>query len=139
MNKGKIVTREEAIKLGKKYYYAAEICPICKSMGLRHTEDGECTYCRKARKKKEWNRAHKPARVVRECIQCPCGGYTVCITSKTLKDGARKSYQQCVECKRIWICRNGEIDGQRQRSSNKPKATIPGARVILGRCASGSD
>lgn len=151
MNPGRVMTLEEARTAGKKIYNSGSICRVCYAGGMRYTENDECTVCRRINAKKEWNRKHKPQRSTKEIVKCPCGGDTSCVTSRALKDGSRKAYQQCTECKRVWICRDGVIEGKsaigedimdgRKNNGGKRnlKPTIPGARVILGRCMSGSD
>lgn len=148
----KILTREQAQALGRKFYYTGVACPTCYHMGMWFTETGECSLCRIRQRKRAENKEYAKRRTtVRENIQCPCGGITSCVTSRILEDGSRRAFQVCVECKRIWKCRNGVVegpstigeepgkDGRRRNGGGKPKPTIPGARVILGRCMSGSD
>lgn len=152
MNPGKMMSLEEAIAAGKKFYYSGIACAKCYSMGMRRVAGDVCVNCDRVERKKAWNRLHRPPRGKQDLVKCPCGGDTTCVTRSLLKDGTRKSYQQCKECKRVWICRNGVIEGKSSigeksdedgRKNNggrrMPKPTIPGARVILGRCMSGSD
>lgn len=146
----KIMTREQARALGRKFYYTGIACQDCYSMGMWHTDTGECSRCKKVRVKREWQQKYGQRRHEKIDVKCPCGGWTSCVTSRALVDGSRRSYQQCTECQQIWICRDGVIEGKstigevrpddkRRTGGAKPKPTIPGARVILGRCMSGSD
>lgn len=148
----KIISREEAKEVDRKYYFTGESCEVCHTLCRRNTETGECLYCAKVERariaKNESRRKMSASRPKPPRVVCPCGGETACRGSHLMANGDRRGYYSCKICDRTWMARNGVIEKQSAfedpalkdgRGGKRIKPTIPGARVILGRCMSGSD